>query len=128
MLVSSKKIFLLDGIGAIVSFTSLVLILTVFQSYFGMPKIAVSIFVSMATFFAIHSLSAYFFTVKNKVRKIKLIALGNLIYASITLSCLVYYYQQLTVYDLVYFVFEIIILIFLSWHEFSLPDKVQQNN
>ena len=91
-----KKLFLIDGILASLSFIFLRFILPKFQTLIGMPtNILLNLF-----FFAgvVLTYSAYcFFDVKNNVSKYLLgLSIGNYIYFIISVYCLITYFSELT--------------------------------
>jgi hypothetical protein len=54
---------------------------------------------------------------RNPSVRLKLIAVANLFYCVLTVVLLIAFYQQLTVYDLLYFVGELLIILSLAYYE-----------
>jgi hypothetical protein len=80
MITEPKKLFLADGLGAIVSAFFLGVILAKYEPSFGMPKTALYFLASIACLFAVYSLGCLFLVTKNFQPYLKGIALANLSY------------------------------------------------
>ena len=92
-----KKLFLIDGLGALLSAFLLGVILVRWEPVFGMPAKVLYPLAAIAGVFAIYSLSCHFFLTQNRGRFLKGIAVANLLYCCLTLTLVVYFYSQLTV-------------------------------
>lgn len=110
MITEPKKLFLIDGLGAIVSAFFLGVILTKYEPSFGMPKTALYFLALIACFFTVYSISCYFLVVKNYRPYLNGIAIANLSYCCITIALVLYFYQKLTILGWTYFVLELIVL------------------
>lgn len=108
-----RKLFLIDAFGAVLSAFSLGVILVQFKSYFGMPLEKLYYLSAVACVFAMYSFFCYFRFPTNWRPFLKLIAISNLIYSSITLGLVIYLYEELMPLGLIYFLLELIILIIL---------------
>lgn len=111
--INSRQLFLIDGIGAVVSAIMLGLVLASFESTFGMPKKVLYFLAIIPCFFAIYSFSCYWRKVEHWRSYLKIIALANLLYCCLTTGLMIYLYQKLTILGLVYFLLEIIVVIIL---------------
>ncbi len=105
-----KRIFLIDGIGAIVTALLLSLLLGQHVDVFGMPQHVLYKLAILATAFAVYSLSCHFLLRGNYKPYLLIIAAANLLYCCITLVLLFVFYQQLTILGMLYFIFEKIIV------------------
>lgn len=117
---SPKIIFLIDGIGALVTSLSLFGIGFWLQEYFGMPKSVLYILSSVVVFYAIYSLSCYFFLfdklgkpVKKWQSFLKVIIAANSLYCVVMPFLLIFHFDRLTVLGINYFIFEMIVIIAL---------------
>ena len=110
MITEPKKLFLIDGLGAIVSAFFLGVILTKYEPSFGMPKTALYFLALIACFFTVYSISCCFLVVKNYRPYLNGIAIANLSYCCITIALVLYFYQKLTILGWTYFVLELIVL------------------
>ncbi len=126
MNISPRKLFLLDGIGAIVSALSLGVVLVQFESIFGMPKQVLYCLAAAASIFAIYSLTCYFSNIKYWRPFLKVIAFANLSYCFATAILVFYFYQELTVLGILYFVLEKLIVVPLALFELKTATKHPQ--
>lgn len=109
-IISPKKLFLIDGIGALISAFFLGVILVHFHDYFGMPLNVLSYLALIACLFSIYSISCVFLAVDNWKPLLKIISFANTLYAFLTLGIVIYYYQQLTILGFGYFIIELSIV------------------
>ena len=114
MITEPKKLFLADGLGAIVSAFFLGVILAKYEPSFGMPKTVLYFLASIACLFAVYSLGCLFLVTKNFQPYLKGIALANLSYCCITIALVLYFSQKLTILGWTYFILELIVLVFLA--------------
>lgn len=119
----TKNIFLIDGIGAIISALFLGVILVHFQELIGMPKYLLYFLAVFPIFFAFYSFGCYFFLKKKLNSFLKGIAVLNLLYACLTISILLFYEHHLSFLGYTYFIIEVLILAILIRLEF----KASQN-
>lgn len=112
-----KTIFLIDGIGALLSAILLGLVLTRFESFFGLPKNVLYVLSGIAVLFSIYSLTNAVIKPDKSAPRLRFIAVANLLYCVLTVVLLIAFYQQLTVYDLLYFVGELLIILSLAYYE-----------
>ncbi|MEO9802685.1 MAG: hypothetical protein ABJF04_05520 [Reichenbachiella sp.] len=109
-----RNLLLIDGIGALLSAFLLGVILTRFESTFGMPKKTLYILAFLPCIIVLYDLSCYFGLSKNWIPYLKTIAIANLIYACISLGMVLHHYQQLTALGLTYFLLELVIVVALA--------------
>jgi len=114
-----RSLFLIDGLGALVSAFSLGVFLVQFKYAFGMPEKVLYILAVIACVFAINSLSCYFRNIKNWRPYLKAIAIANLLYCCATLFLVFFHYTDLTVLGIAYFLVEIIIIVVLATFELT---------
>jgi hypothetical protein len=108
-----RRIFIVDGIGAIVSAICLGLILPFFQDSFGMPPGILYLLALVAVVFAVYSFTCYKFISGNRRPFLKLIILANVLYCGLTIVMMLYFFKQLTTWDLIYFILESVVIIVL---------------
>lgn len=118
-----SKIFLTDGIGALLTAILLGGVLAQFESIFGMPKSILYDLVIIVGIFSIYSLTCYFQKPKNWQFYLKIIAIANLLYCCITLGLVIFNFQKLTTLGILYFVIEILIIVALVVIEFKTARK-----
>ncbi len=109
----TKNIFLLDGLGALLSAFSLGVLLTTFQSIFGMPLPVLYGLSLVAGLFAVYSLGCHFFSPHNWRPFLRSIAVANVLYACLSLGMVVCFYDELTAWGVGYFGAELLVLLAL---------------
>ena len=118
MTVNAKNLFLVDAIGAL--FTSgVMLALSFFQSYIGLPVLALYALSFIAFGFFIYSLLNYLILKRNWGYNLKGIAMANMLYAVSALLLVSFYYDSVPLIIGLYFIIEAVIVIFLSVIEFK---------
>jgi hypothetical protein len=119
-----KKLFLIDGAGALLTVFFLLAILLPFKDSFGMP-VSVLYFLSLgACMYTIYSFSSYFFIRTNWRPYLKVISIANIVYCCLTIAVVFYFYQSLTIAGLLYFLLEIIVLCILIFIELMVLRKI----
>jgi len=94
--ISAQNIFLIDGVGALVSAFLLAVVLVQLESYFGIPSSALYFLAVFPVIFAIYDFYC-FYNVRNKLdRFLKGIAVANLLYCCLSLGVLFYHLETLT--------------------------------
>ncbi len=118
-----KTLFLIDGIGAMISAFSLGVLLPYFELIIGMPRYVLYPLAILASFFALYSFTNYFNFGSNWSSYLKGIAIINMSYCVLSLALIYYFYEQLTVLGLIYFIGEKIIVGSLAWYEWLIANK-----
>ena len=105
-----RRLFLIDAIGALVTMMLLLLIQQFFQEYFRMPSEILLVLIVVAAVFCLYSMGCSFF-VRSQWRLFLgvMIAL-NLLYCLLTLVFVIYCFQQLTAFGMLYFVGEGVVI------------------
>lgn len=111
------KLFLLDGCGALLSGMLLMLVLVKLNSYIGMPLELVWILILPILFFCVYSLTCAFRTPGSWKPYLRFIAYANLSYCILTFSLILYYFEELTLWGILYFLIEIAIVVSLALFE-----------
>lgn len=118
------QLFIIDGLGALLSAFLLGIVLVHFESFFGIPKSALYILATLPCFFAIYDFYCYY-RVKNKIGVyLKIIAIINLTYCVISLSFAFYHAQEITIFGWAYILGEIAIVAALALIEFKVGNTI----
>ncbi len=118
-----RTIFLIDGIGAIVSAVMLGIVLPLLQDLIGMPTEVLYYLASAAVMFAIYSLSCAFIVPANWPTFLRIIAFVNLTYCVVSVGLVYYFYPQLTKLGIAYFAIEKLIVIYIVMMELKAANK-----
>ena len=116
---SPKRVFLVDGLGALLTALLLGVVLARFEALFGMPKTTLYFLSPIAFFYSIYSFCCCFFNFNNWRPYLKTIIIANALYFVLTIGLLFYFYKQLTIVGLVYFLLELMVMCFLIFLEFK---------
>lgn len=115
-MLSVKKLFLIDGIGAVVSAIMLGFVLPQFHEHIGMPLIELFILATIPVLFIIYDLFCYRSNSENG--KLLLgIAIANLSYSALSANLVSVHFSELTILGLMYFAGEILIILVLVIYE-----------
>lgn len=114
---SVRRLFLVDGIGALASAVMLGLVLTTWEPVFGMPSRVLVPLALVAVAFAAYSLTCHR---KNVGPDFLLgIAVANTLYCGVTLALVLAHRTSLTWLGLAYFVGEVLVILGLVAVEFN---------
>ncbi len=113
----SKRLFLIDGLGALTTAGLLFFLLAEFDYLFGMPKPILHGLSLMAILFSAYSFSCLIMVKQNWKIFLSLIAFANITYCLLTSGLMLYHYSKLTQLGLMYFVGEIAVIIMLVFFE-----------
>jgi hypothetical protein len=116
---NSKRILLIDGIGALATSFLLVVVLIYFESSIGMPRHVLCLLVIFAGIFALYSLSGCFLGKGKWKNCLLIIAILNLSYCLVSIGLMIYYFYLLTILGVIYFSVEIILIISLAIAELA---------
>lgn len=120
---SPKRLFLIDGIGAMLTAFLLSQVLARYEATFGMPRKNLYILAGIAACFAAYSLFCHLLITHHARPFLKGIAIANTLYCMTTLSWVGYLYASLTEWGIAYFIGEILIVMALVRIEWSVAHK-----
>jgi len=124
MSLNPKRLFLIDGFGALISAFSLGVILVQLEYIFGMPKETLYILAFLPCVFFAYDIFSYLQMNKNQAFNLRVIAILNLLYCFLSLGFAIHHRQNLTSFGWIYFVLEMIIIIILVNIEFQTASKL----
>lgn len=113
-IVNPRTLFLIDGMGAILSATILGIVLPQFEYLIGMPITVLHYLAIAACIMAIYSLTCYVFNPIHWRIYLTIIAVMNLTYCALSLGLVLFYYPQLTQLGLAYFIIEKFVVVPLA--------------
>lgn len=120
-----KHLFVLDGIGALLSAFLLGYILVELETIFGIPKSTLYLLAAFPLIFALVDFYSYH---KKKIIVTKfmgLIACMNMLYCGLSLLSAIYHQQTITVWGISYISGEIIIVMILALTELKVMNKLK---
>lgn len=122
-----KKLFLLDGFGALSTSILIGVVLTQLSSLIGLTKIILFQLAVIAILFALYSFSCYLFLKQVKPVLLKIIGYANLLYCGLTFLIILFNYRQLQPLGYVYFFAEVVIIFILSYIELLVANNLKNN-
>ncbi len=114
-----RILFLVDGLGALVTAVSLFVILKIYNEYFRMPQVVLNYLSIIAVLLSLYSMSCFFLLKSRMQIFLRIIGVANLLYCCLTMGILIYNYQVLTILGATYFLTEIIIICGLAFVELN---------
>ncbi|MBP6333929.1 MAG: hypothetical protein KA444_00550 [Bacteroidia bacterium] len=123
MILNSKKLFLLDSLGALLSTFLLGVVLVSYQSHFGMPVSVLYFLSGIAAIFFAYSFLCYLIPNENWRPFLKLIAIANLLYAFLSFGLVLYFKSEITPLGWIYFLAEVIVIAQLVRFELKIALK-----
>lgn len=123
---SRHFVFLFDALGALLSALLLGLVLPSLQEYIGMPGSVLYSLAGIACIFLLFSSACYFFVREPWLPFLNIIIGANSVYTIISASLVFFYFQDLTIYGIGYFVLEILVLFGMIGYESRVYRKGEQ--
>ncbi|HCR49043.1 MAG TPA: hypothetical protein DIW24_05405 [Bacteroidetes bacterium] len=121
-------LFLIDGIGALISTFLLAIVLKTFHGFFGVQEEVLNWLSALAFGFSLYSL-ACFGLLKNHFKPfLATIGIANILYCCLTIALIIFYCPNITFGGVVYFALEISILVLLVIWELTLAQKSYLSN
>jgi hypothetical protein len=118
-----KKLFLIDGFGAILSAFLLGVVLVKFEEIFGIPTYVLYFLATIPIFFVIYDVFCY-----QKHLKIGLLLKGiavlNILYCCVSIGLISYHFSSITILGWTYVIVEIILVSFLAMIEFRVGKRI----
>lgn len=109
-----KKVFFVDGVGAFITACMLSLVLSKFESFFGMPLHVLYSLAAIAIVLAVCSFACHFINPTDWRPYLRFIAIANILYCIITVGMILFYREKLTLMGYAYFAGEILIILSLA--------------
>jgi len=119
-LINTKNIFLIDGLGAIITAFILIVVLRKYETYFGVPAQLLVILSILPIVLAGYSFTCILFIAKISPRFLLPIIIANSTYCILTIGLIGYNFNRLTFLGITYFIIEILILFGLIYIEFKI--------
>ncbi len=121
----SRRIFMADGLGALLTALTLGIVFPLFNDSLGVPDFVLFCLFSMASTFAIYSWSCYFLNLKYMRPLLAIIIAGNSTYCLFTVFVLYFLWPNLSAASVSYFVFEVIVILLLVIAEIKILSQMR---
>ncbi len=119
-----RRLFLVDGLGAIVSAVLLGIVLVRLESVFGIPRSALYILASFPCVFTIYDFYCFFKVELKLGIFLRGIAVANLLYCCLSVGLAIYHASVISHFGWAYILVEILVLIILSLFELSVSREL----
>lgn len=128
LIADPKKLFLIDGLGAILSAFLLGFVLVKLESVFGIPSTTLYFLAAIPVFFACYDLYCSRKNNDNLGQLLIGIAIMNLTYCCISIGFAFYHFGTITVFGWSYITMEILIIVTLAIVELKVAKRLIENN
>lgn len=118
-----RTLFLVDGLGALLSAFMLGVVLVRFENNFGIPASTLYILAAVPCAFVIYDMYCYFKIQKNLSHYLKYIAIANLAYCILSISLSYRHLDSITRLGWIYILLELAIIIILAILELRAAQK-----
>ncbi len=118
-----KKLFQIDGFGAIISAILLGIVLVKLEYLFGIPKPTLYFLASLPCIFAVYDFYCYLKIDNNLGSFLKIIAFANLIYCCLSIGLAIYHREDISNLGWIYILTEIAIVSGLSLIELKVAKR-----
>ena len=117
---NTRRIFLLDGLGALLTMVVTGFVLPYFSDYFGIPEFVLFSLSALALTLAIYSSGCFLWGVKRIRPFLIMVVIGNSIYCLVSVIFFAFVLHGLTVLGWIYFFIELLIMLTLIAIEISI--------
>lgn len=109
-----RRLFLVDGLGALLSAFVLSVILVRFEDTFGMPRVSLLWLAAIAAMLSLFSISCSLRDPEHWRLPMRLIGSANLLYCCLTVGLVIYFRQALSSLGFSYFAGELVVVVALA--------------
>ena len=120
-----RMLFLVDGLGALLSAFLLGVVLPKFEDVFGIPSSVLYILAVIPIFFALYDLYCYLKRDNKSGIYLRIIAILNLLYCCVSLGLIIACAKTITTIGWCYIIIEIVIVGLLAIFEYMIGRKVK---
>lgn len=112
--IKPRTLFLIDGMGALISAFLLGVVLVHFEFFFGIPQKVLYLLASIPLFFALYDLVCYIWAVKRLALLLRLIAFANISYCILSIIMAFVHRNSISIWGWAYILGEIVIVLLLA--------------
>lgn len=119
-----QLLFVIDGLGALLSAFLLGVVLVRFEGLLGIPTTTLYALAVLPIFFAIYDGYCYTNSKNNIGQSLKIIATMNVLYCCLSVACIFYHQETISIYAELYIFIEILIVLALAFVEYKLAQSL----
>ncbi len=120
-----KKLFILDGLGALLSAFLLGVVLVQLESYFGIPRNTLYFLAFLPCLFVVYDLFCYWRVEQNIGFFLKVIAVINVLYCCLSIGFAFYHMERITALGWGYILIEILIVLAVAFVEWRVAGDLE---
>ena len=120
--INPKRLFIVDGLGALLSAFLLGVVLVKFEHLFGIPTKTLYYLAILSIFLVIFDFFCYRNIKENSDQYLKRIAIMNLVYCFLSIGVAIYHFEIITQFGWIYILQEILIVVILAFIELKTAD------
>ena len=125
-----KTLFLVDGMGAVLTAILLGLVLPRYESFFGIPSHMLNVLATIPVLYLSIDIYAFYKSEVYMAKLLRIVARLNFLYCILSLGMALLHFQNIQIWGWIYIVIEFIIIVLLARFEMSianqLVDKTEQ--
>ncbi|NRB48861.1 MAG: hypothetical protein HRU41_14390 [Saprospiraceae bacterium] len=118
-----RKLFLIDGMGALLSAFLLGVVLVNLEPIFGIPRSTLYVLAVIPCFFAAYDFFCYWKLDENLGRFLQIIAVLNVAYCCLSLGLAISHQEVITTFGWGYIIGEVMIVVTLAIFEWRIADE-----
>jgi hypothetical protein len=122
-----RKLFLIDGLGAILSAFMLGVVLVKLETTFGIPSSTLYLLAVFPVLFAIFDFYCYQKKHINSGQFLKIMGILNLVYCCLSIGFAFYHINTITILGWIYILIEILIIVVLSVFELKVARSLMSS-
>ena len=123
-----KKVFQLDGLGAMVSAVLLGVVLVKWESVFGIPTSTLYVLAAIPCLFAVYDFYCYLKVEKKLGVFLNVIALANLLYCTLSIGLALSHLDTITAFGWAYITGEIVLVTAIALFELTVSKRLMNAN
>jgi len=124
--VNPKRLFVIDGIGAVLSAFLLGIVLVRLESIFGIPSSALFVLAIIPIFFLLFDVISYYSKAEKTSSLLKVIAVLNTLYCIFSIAMAINHMDSITWLGWVYLILEIIVVLSLVMIELGVSKELKR--
>jgi len=121
------SLFMIDGLGALLSAMMLGVVLIQFQPYFGIPVATLYLLAAIPCVFVLYDAFCYFTKPQPSSRYLRIIAIANLLYCAFSLAVAFFHFEKLTLLGWLYIIGEVLIVVGLAGFELQVAGRLDKS-
>ena len=120
-----KRLFLIDGIGALLSAFMLGIVLVRYESFFGIPTGTLQNLAKLALGLVVYDITSYTGKARNSIYFLQFLPFANLTYCALSIAYIWPHHEKITTSGWIYIIGEFIIVLLLAQFEWRFAKRLK---